>query len=231
MIAGTELGGPRVASAEEPPGSLVVLLHGWGANGDDLIGLAESWRAALPRTAFASPHGPEPHPAYPIGRQWFALGPEPILRGPGSAAGAMAAAALVNAFADAELARLGLPGSAVAFAGFSQGATVALAAGLTRPSGCAAIAAYSGTLAGGPVPEGHDGPRPPVLLVHGELDDVVPPDSLGAAVAALSSAGIDVQPHLIPGLGHGIDAEGVALGGTFLRTHLRTHLGKHRGTL
>jgi len=220
MSAGADLDGPRAAPTEEPPNSLVVLLHGWGADGGDLMALGGAWAGALPRTAFASPHGPEPHPSSPLGRQWFPLGPELDLGGSAFISGAVGAAERVNAFADAELARRGVSGNAVAFVGFSQGATVALEAGMTRAAGTAAIAGYSGALAGGRVAAGLSGPRPPVLLVHGALDDVVPPELSNNAAEALTSAGSFVELHLIPGMGHGIDAEGVALGAAFLRQYL-----------
>ena len=220
MSAGGNLDGPSAAPAEEPPNSLVMLLHGWGADGGNLMVLGEAWAGALPHTAFMSPHGPEPPPSSPLGRQWFHLGPELDLGGSAFIAGAVGAAERVNAFADAELARRGVSGNAVAFVGFSQGATVALEAGMTRAAGTAAIAGYSGALAGGRVAARLGGSRPPVLLVHGTLDDVVPSELSSNAAEALTSAGSFVELHLIPGIGHEIDTEGVALGAAFLRQHL-----------
>ena len=197
-------------------GTLVVLLHGWGADGDDLIPLADEWGGALPHAAFAAPDAPEPHPMLATGRQWFDLGAQPVdLSSERSAAAVEKAADAVNRFADTELARLGLPPGAVAFAGFSQGATVALVAGLGRSGGCAGLVAYSGALAGGRVPA-KVGERPRALLRHGEMDDVVPPISMDVAAKALSAAGIAVESHLVPGLGHGIDSGGIDRGGAFL---------------
>lgn len=216
-MSGGKMTGPRAAAAVAPPGGLVVLLHGWGADGADLIGIAGAWRAALPRAAFVSPDAPERHPEAPGGRQWFGLGPDIDLGGPRFFGGAVAAAAAVNEFVDGELRRLELPPDAVAFAGFSQGGTVALEAGLSRAAGCAAVVAYSGALAGARAP---DGSRPPVLLIHGEQDDVVPPESLAVAAAALTEAGCEVESRLVPGLGHGIDEDGMNRGGAFVARHL-----------
>ncbi|MDA1132980.1 MAG: dienelactone hydrolase family protein [Proteobacteria bacterium] len=206
-----------MAAAVGPPAGLVVLLHGWGADGNDLIGLAGAWRAVLPRAAFVAPDAPEPHPQAPGGRQWFGLGPDIDLGGPRFVGGAVAAAAAVNDFVDRELRRLDLAPGAVAFVGFSQGGTVALEAALSRAAGCAAVVAYSGALAGGRAPVGC---RPPVLLVHGERDDVVPPELLGFAAAAVAEAGCEVETRLTPGLGHGIDEDGAGMGGAFLVRHL-----------
>lgn len=210
------LDGPRRDAAEAPARQLVVLLHGYGADGGDLVPLTDEWSGALPHAAFAAPDAPEPHPALAVGRQWFRLVEASLdLTDARLVAAVSAAAEAVNAFADAELVRLSLPSDAVAFAGFSQGATVALEAGLSRPLGCAGVLAYSGALAGGRVPS-LAGPPPPVFLRHGEQDNVVPPVLMQIAAKSLGAAGITTDAQLVPGLEHGIDAGGVDAGAAFL---------------
>ncbi len=201
--------GPRKGRAEQ----LVVLCHGVGADGHDLIDLAPSWAAALPQAAFAAPDAPEPYEGAPVGRQWFALWD----RTPAAlVAGAAAASPRLNGFIDAELARLGLPGDACALMGFSQGAMMALHAGLRRAAPPRAILAFSGALLA-PERLAETVARPPVLLVHGEADEVVPPARSRAAEQALRDAGFAVESLYCPGLGHGIDAAGLSLGGLFLQ--------------
>lgn len=206
-----ELDGPRQPPAAGPARQLVVLAHGLGADGHDLMGLADAWAAALPHAAFAAPNAPEPCDMAPMGRQWFSLAdrtPARIL------AGIAAAASTLAAFVDAELARLGLPREACALAGFSQGAMTVLHAGLRLQPPPRALVVCSGRLLDPVVPPG---PHPPVLLVHGESDSVVPVEGSREAEAALSAAGVAVEALYIPRLGHGIDDTGVSRGARFLR--------------
>lgn len=211
------LDGPRVPPARGPADSLVVLLHGYGADGNDLISLGEAWADLLPDAEFVSPHAPRPCAAVPFGREWFPLGTRPSGRAndlmSGLREGVTEAVALVDAFASAELARLGLGNDALAFVGFSQGAALALQAGLGRPA--RAIVAYSGAL--GLIPAPLPEPKPRVLLAHGDQDAVVPFAAMGAAEKALVSAGVAVRTHVARGVGHGIDPESLAQGGRFLR--------------
>ncbi len=192
---------------------LVVLCHGVGADGGDLIDLGPSWARDLPNTAFAAPDGPEAYDGAPFGRQWWAIGDRDPAR---MAAGAAAAQPLLDAFIDAELTRLGLPPSAYAMVGFSQGAMMALYAGLRRPTAPVAILAYSGALIA-PDQLAERANSAPVLLVHGEADDVVPASRSRDAAAALLAAGVPVQAVFTPRLGHGIDAAGLAAGAAALR--------------
>lgn len=209
-----KLDGPRLAPARGKTRQLVVFLHGYGADGNDLIGLGQVWQRLLPDAAFVSPHAPEPCPANPFGgRQWFAL----TLRDPGELwTGALAAAPALNAFLDAELAAHGLDDAALALVGFSQGTMMALHVGLRRPRTCAAIVGFSGVLAGPEHLERDIRSRPPVLLVHGDKDELIPVDALHLTRTALARAGVPVEWHICQGLGHGIDEAGLRLGGEFV---------------
>ena len=211
----TTLDGPRIAPASGGPAkSLVVFLHGYGADGNDLIDIGRLWARAMPETAFVSPHAPQPCAEAPVGRQWFPLtrfDPH-LLR-----QGVMAAAPALDAFLDAELAANGLSDDRLALVGFSQGTMMALHVGPRRANRIAGVVGYSGLL---PTPEHLKAElrhRPPVLLVHGDADPVVPPIALQRARVALGDAGFPVEWHLRPGLQHGIDQEGLALGADFLR--------------
>lgn len=188
---------------------LVVLLHGVGADGHDLIDLAVPWTPGLPQAAFLAPHAPEPYDGAPYGRQWFSIQdrtPSVIL------AGARRAAVPLLATVAAELERLGLGPEAVAFAGFSQGAMMALHAGLGRRAAARAVLAYSGAW----IPPEHV-EAAPVLLVHGEQDEVVPWQRSLDAERALRQLGLAVETLWRPALGHAIDEAGLALGGLFLQ--------------
>ena len=212
------LQGPRI----DPPrgrraSAVVVLLHGYGANGDDLITLADAWRPALPNTAFVAPNAPQPIPGMYGGLQWFALSmrdPSEYWRGVASAQ------PLLDRFLDAELARHGLGPERLVLVGFSQGTMMALHVGLRRATAPAGIVAYSGLLAG-PEHLAETQTRPPVLLVHGEADDLIPVEALHVAREALAAAGVPVEWHVRPRLGHGIDPEAQWLAGNFIAQVLR----------
>ncbi len=203
--------GPRVGPASgTAAGSLVILLHGYGSNGEDLISLAPHWRGALPTTAFVSPNAPEPCPGAPGGYQWWAL------TGGDRAQGAASAAPVLNAFIDAELARHGLGDSRLALVGFSQGTMMALQVGPRRPRPLAGIVGYSGMLADESALSNPSTTRPPVLLVHGDADPMIPIAAFHRTKEALARNGFDVESHVSAGLGHSIDFAGLQLGERFL---------------
>ncbi len=209
-----DLDGPRWGPRESGrPEQLVVLCHGVGADGHDLIDLAPHWAQALPHAAFVAPDAPEAYDMAPMGRQWFSLADRspPIL-----AAGVAVAAKALSGFIDAELGRLGLPPDAYALVGFSQGAMTVLYAGLRRTVPPRAIVAYSGALLA-PESLADTAARPPVLLVHGEDDEVVPAARSRAAEEALRAAGVPVEALYCPRLGHGIDEAGLSMGALFLQ--------------
>ena len=174
------LNGPRIEPRQGEPSALIVLLHGYGANGDDLIALGEGWRDALPGAVFVAPNAPETIPGMYGGLQWFAL----TLRDPSEYwRGVESARPALDRFIDAELARYHLAADRLVLVGFSQGCMMALHVGLRRAAPPAAIVAYSGLLAG-PEHIGDTKARPPILLVHGEADDL---DTSGGAARGAGS--------------------------------------------
>lgn len=211
----TQLEGPRLPPAAGGAAKqLVVFIHGYGADGNDLIGLGREWARMLPHAAFVSPNAPEPCGMAPMGRQWFDL----TFRDPGEMLrGVKKAGPLLDAFLDAELKRLSLPPQALALVGFSQGTMVALASGLRRVPGPAAIVGYSGALADVEALANRAGSAPAILLVHGDMDEVIPLDAMLIAREQLAQAGLPVEWHVASGLGHGIDPTGLQLGGAFLK--------------
>lgn len=203
--------GPRSGGT---PHQLVVLLHGLGANGQDLIALAPVLGTVLPDAVFVAPDAPSPCDMAPFGYQWFSL----QVRTPESLyVGAEDTRPLLDSFLDAELARYGLGDEDLVLVGFSQGTMMALHTALRRRRACAGVIGYSGLLVGGERLEQEIVSRPPVLLVHGERDEVVSPQALPAAVEALHKAGVSVSHELRPELGHGIDEAGVAAAASFLQ--------------
>jgi len=203
--------GPKAGGA---PKLIVFLLHGYGADGNDLIDLAPHWAQAVPEALFVAPNAPYPCEGGPYGRQWFSLAdrrPAALL------AGIQSARPLLDETIAAECAAAGLPESAVALMGFSQGAMMALFTGLRREVAPAAILAYSGRLVGEELLAKEIRARPPVLVVHGEADEVVPVSSGRGAEAALRAAGVPVEAVYTPRLAHGIDDAGLSAGALFLQ--------------
>jgi phospholipase/carboxylesterase len=214
-----EIDGPRLEPrAGGTARQLVVFLHGYGADGNDLIDIGRAWQGLMPNAAFVSPHAPEPCAQAPTGRQWFSL----TFRDPNERwTGVNKAAPVLEKFIDAELARHNLPPSALALVGFSQGTMMALHVGLRRATPPLAIVGYSGLLVVPPDanPETYAAEvrsRPPVLLVHGDRDDLIPVQALFHAASGLGSLDVPVEWHISQGIGHGIDQEGLRHGGEFL---------------
>jgi phospholipase/carboxylesterase len=218
-----DLDGPRLAPRSGKAKHLVVFLHGYGADGNDLIDIGRAWQTILPDAAFVSPHASRPCGQAPMGREWFPL----TFRDPGERwTGVQMAAPVLEAFLDTELARHSLPPTALALVGFSQGTMMALHVGLRRAVAPAAMVGYSGMLV---VPEdlapekfaAEIRSKPPVLLVHGDSDELIPVQALLQAAQSLAALGIPAEWHISAGVGHGIDQEGLRQGAEFLSRFLR----------
>jgi phospholipase/carboxylesterase len=192
----------------------VVFLHGYGADGNDLIGIGREWSKSLPSTAFVSPHAPELCPGTPMGRQWFGLTMRDSRE---MVQGVARARPALDTFLDAELQRYGLEESACALVGFSQGTMLALHVGPQRHKKLAGILGFSGLLADPAVFRGSAVQKPPVLLIHGDRDDLIPVTAIFSAAQGLAAAEIPVEWHISRGIPHGIGADGLALGLNFLR--------------
>jgi phospholipase/carboxylesterase len=199
------------------PRSLVVMLHGVGSNGADLIGLAPYLAPGLPHTEFVSPDACEPYDMAPVGYQWFSLAdrtPAELMRE------VRRTAPKVQALLDQLLAERGLDDSRLALLGFSQGTMMSLHVGLRRRHAPAALVGFSGALLAGPELLQEVTSRPPTLLIHGTEDEVVSPQSLPMSEAALRAVGVRVETLSCPGLGHSIDEAGIARARAFLERAL-----------
>ncbi len=201
--------GPRVLPASGgAPTSMVILAHGYGSNGEDLIGLAPFWAKALPDTVFIAPNAPQICPGAPDGYQWWPVWDMD------RRLGVQSAAPVLDAFIDAELARYGLTEDRLVLVGFSQGTMLSLHVAPRRARALAGVAGYSGMLVE-PAPE-EILTRPPILLAHGAEDPMIPVAAFRQAVTSLTALGFEVASHVSPGLGHSIDPQGLRLGEAFL---------------
>jgi phospholipase/carboxylesterase len=207
------LDGPRLAPLSgEAPSGLVVLIHGYGSNGDDLISLARMIQPALPYAAFLAPDAPLRIPRMAAAHQWWPIETFSMAE---RAAGAASAAPALDTFITQELEDARLPASRLLLVGFSQGTMMALHVGLRRPEPVAGIVGISGMLVAPDVLETEIRARPPVLLIHGTNDDVVPFRSMDLASSALSRVGIAVETHVSPGVGHSVGEDGLAAATAF----------------
>ncbi|MGB0683482.1 MAG: alpha/beta hydrolase [Magnetovibrionaceae bacterium] len=211
---------PRLSGPElEPKGgnkpeSLVFLLHGVGADGNDLFGLAPYLQMAAPNAHFISPNAPFRFDMAPFGYQWFSLQDFSLKA---REEGVMMAAPILDAFIDEQLDRFGLEEKNLVLIGFSQGTMMSLYVGPRRAKALAGIIGYSGMLVHEEALKTEIRSKPPVLLTHGEQDEVLPPSCLPHAVAGLEAAGLEVEHHSRPGLPHGIDDVCIQLGQAFLK--------------
>lgn len=195
------------------PKQLVILCHGVGSDGDDLLGLAPFYQKVLPDARFVSPHAPFQFDGGPIGYQWFSL---QDFSTDARVEGVRKAAPILNAYIDEQLAVLGLEDKDLALVGFSQGTMMALHVGLRRPRQCAGILGYSGMLVDVENLTDEITVKPPVLLCHGQNDEILPFDFMPAALSVLRLNGVPCEGLARPGLGHGLDDDGIKAGMFFL---------------
>jgi len=215
-----ELNSARQGAPKGQARRMVVFVHGYGADGADLLGLADPMAPHLPDTVFYSPDAPEKCTGNPVGRQWF---PIPWLDGSTDAqaeAGLLAAADDLNAFLDARLADEGLGPEALALVGFSQGAMISLHIAPRRDAAMAGVVAISGRLLQPDMLKLQTRVRPPVLLIHGDQDPVVPFQDMALAGNALLEAGFSTYGHVMKGTGHGIAPDGLGVAVQFLAERL-----------
>lgn len=212
---------PGMSGPEQAPAGgvaakqLVLLLHGVGSNGDDLISLAPLFAQALPDAHFIAPNAPYPCDMMPMGMgyQWFDIMTQEEAE---RSRQLRVVAKIVDRYIDGELARLGLADKDLALIGFSQGTMISLHVAMRRASACAGVLGFSGRLEAPDTLADEIRSRPPVMLVHGEMDDRLPVELMDDAAAMLKQNGVKVETHRRPSLGHSIDQEGVALGAGFL---------------
>ena len=215
-----ELQSARKGAAQGAARSVVIFLHGYGADGADLLGLADPLAPHLPDTAFFAPNAPERCAGNPFGYQWF---PIPWLDGSSEEAareGMAQAADDINAFIDQVLADEGLAPQALALVGFSQGTMMSLHIAPRRPAPLACVVGFSGRLLNPQALEGETVSRPPMLLIHGDADEMVPVQSLPEAADVLVKAGFETYAHVSKGTGHGIAPDGLSLALGFLHDKL-----------
>lgn len=216
----TDLRFARRAAASGRATSLVVFVHGYGADGADLLGLADPLAPHLPDTVFVAPDAPERCTNNPAGFQWFGIPRMDGTSETAAAAGLARSSALLDGFLDARLAEEGLLPGALALVGFSQGAMISLHIAPRRKAAVAGVVAISGRLL---VPErlmAEAVVKPRVLLVHGDADPVVPFASMAQAGTALQAAGFETFGHVMKGTGHGVAPDGLAVALQFLKERL-----------
>lgn len=200
--------------------SLVIFLHGYGANAQDLMGLADPLSSHMPDTIFAAPDAPENCAGSPMGFQWF---PIPWIDGSSeedAAKGLQAAVDDLNAYLDKTMKDEGVSADKTVLLGFSQGTMMALHVAPRRKDALAGVVGFSGRLLSPESLEDEAVSKPPVILVHGDQDDVVPPASLPEAADTLVAAGFEVYTHIMKGTAHGIAPDGLSVAAAFMREKL-----------
>ncbi len=211
------LSGPEIPAKSGHTRQVIVFLHGVGADGNDLISLAPIMQDALPDAHFISPNAPFPCDMAPFGRQWFSL---QVRQADAMLEGLRQVQPLLDQFINDTLSEHGVSIRKLGIVGFSQGTMTALHTMLRRNAPCGAIVGFSGALIGSQQLATEVKACPPVCLIHGDADPVVPYALLADAEAALSRAGVEVEAHTRPGLQHSIDPQGLESAKAFLRRHL-----------
>lgn len=217
MLEGIPEANQRTPRSGDKAKQLIVLVHGWGADGANLIDLADVMADALPDAHFIAPDAPEVCEVNPYGFQWFSLmdrNPEVMF------AGARRAADYFNALVDAQLKALSLTNEQLALVGFSQGTMLSLHVSLRRPKPPVCMVGFSGALLGADTLHREIVSHPPVCLIHGQMDEVVPYAAMANAEAALKANSVSVETLTRPYLGHSIDMDGIVTAQAFLGKYL-----------
>ncbi len=215
-LDGNVLSGNCLPARSGAAKSMVVFLHGYGANGDDLLSIGEDWAEALPDTAFLAPNAPDVCEMSALGYQWFSI--RAIDNKAFEREKQMhKAVPVLNAFIDEQLRRWGVREDKLVVAGFSQGAMMAMYTMPRRKTACAGVIGYSGLLVDAAGLQEGGIVKMPVLAIHGDADEVVPPRFLGEVQGGFEAAGFNVETVMRPGLGHGIDGFGVMRGLDFTK--------------
>ncbi|MBV7378500.1 alpha/beta hydrolase [Maritimibacter dapengensis] len=210
----------RKGAASGETKSVVVFLHGYGADGADLLGLADPLAPHMPDTTFVAPDAPEKCAGNPFGFQWF---PIPWLDGSSEEAareGADMAHADIDAFLDRVLTDEGITPDKLIVFGFSQGTMMSLRVIPRRDTEIAGIVAFSGRILEPESYAEHVKVKPPILLVHGDQDEMVPVAHFDEAGAVLQQAGFTVYGHIQKGTGHGIAPDGLSVALSFMADRL-----------
>lgn len=211
-----ELTGPEHGPAEgETPDRLIIFLHGLGADGNDLLAMAPVLSQVFPRAKFLAPDAPFPCDMAPTGRQWFSL---QELNGPKLLEGLRAVTPLLDEYLDTQMKKYGLTADRVGIIGFSQGTMLGLHVLPRRQDPVAGVLGFSGMVIGPELLAEEGKSKPPVLLVHGDKDEVVPAELSRLAGTALKMAGFEVEVAICGDVPHSIDESGMRLGVDFLRT-------------
>jgi phospholipase/carboxylesterase len=208
-LKGPEFGPAAGGAAQQ----LIIFVHGYGADGNDLIGLAPHFADLMPNAKFVSPNAPYPCEGSPFGYQWFRLAERTE---PEMLAGARTAQPILEKYITDQLAAARLEDRALALIGFSQGTMISLFTGLRRERPMAGILGYSGRLVGAEALAWEISVRPPVVLVNGDADELIPADQQAKALSALQGAAVPVEGHIRAGLGHSIDEAGLDIGRQFM---------------
>lgn len=211
-MAENENRGFELAPLSGSADSLCVMIHGYGADGSDMISVAQEMSSFLPNTHFMAPNGPEPCPTAPGYYQWYAMGSGRQ----GADVGAATVAPLINRYADIQLERLGLDDGRLIMLGFSQGGGIMIEAALRRSHTCAALLSFTSAIRNRDKLADEISARPPTMLIHGELDEVVPIRHVFNTAQILEQQGIDVRYHICPGIGHTLNEEGAYMGALFI---------------
>ena len=211
-----DLSGPEIGPASGGPAKkIIVFVHGYGADGNDLISLGQHFAQAVPDAAFISPNAPYRCDGSPYGYQWYDVWMKDREE---RLAAIRSTAAIFDNFIDQQLARHELAEEDLVLVGFSQGTMMSLFTAPRRENPVAGLVGYSGRMEAPDLLKDEIRSKPQVVMVHGDSDELLPLSEMETAAAALRENGVAVDTHIRPGLGHGIDEEGIRIGREFVET-------------